>query len=153
MSEILVGSIAETAESVGLSQFFIGAIIVAIVGNAAEHWVAVYVAAKDKMDLAINIAIGSPRRSRCSSARCSSLISFFVGPKPLALVFNGFELAGLLLAVIIASHVAERGRVDLVRGPDAAGRLHGDGGHVPVRLDIRREGAPTNGPDARVRQC
>src|SRR3954452_18237951 len=59
MSEILVGSISEAAEGVGLSEFFIGVIVVAIVGNAAEHWVAVLVARKDKMDLAVNIAIGS----------------------------------------------------------------------------------------------
>src|SRR4051794_40860713 len=59
MSEILVDSITETAESIALSQFFIGAVVVAIVGNAAEHWVAVLVAAKNKMDLAVNIAIGS----------------------------------------------------------------------------------------------
>ena len=54
-----MGSISEAAESIGLSEFFIGAIVVAIVGNAAEHWVAVLVAAKDKMDLAVNIAVGS----------------------------------------------------------------------------------------------
>ena len=65
-------------ESVGLSEFFIGVIVVAIVGNAAEHRVAVLVAWKDKMDLAVNIAIGSAARSRCSwrpcwsCARCSS---------------------------------------------------------------------------------
>src|SRR5690349_22705437 len=56
MSELLVGSIEHAAKSVGLSQFFIGVVIVAIVGNAAEHWVAVMVALKDKMDLAVNIA-------------------------------------------------------------------------------------------------
>ncbi|MGE0068420.1 MAG: calcium/proton exchanger, partial [Solirubrobacterales bacterium] len=50
MSEVLVGSITEASESVGLSEFFIGVIVVAIVGNAAEHWVAVLVAMKDKMD-------------------------------------------------------------------------------------------------------
>src|SRR3954452_24174792 len=59
MSEILVHSISEAAHNIGLSEFFIGAIVVAIVGNAAEHWVAVLVARKDKMDLAVNIAIGS----------------------------------------------------------------------------------------------
>src|SRR5687767_4270613 len=59
MSEILVGSIAEASESIGVSEFFVGVIVVAIVGNAAEHWVAVLMAAKDKMDLAVNIAIGS----------------------------------------------------------------------------------------------
>ena len=66
MAEILVGSISEASEDLGLSEFFVGVFVVAIVGNAAEHWVAVLVAAKDKMDLAINIAIGSAPRSRCS---------------------------------------------------------------------------------------
>src|SRR3954463_4936182 len=55
MSEILVDSITETAEQISLSEFFIGAVVVAVVGNAAEHWVAVLVAAKNKMDLAVNI--------------------------------------------------------------------------------------------------
>ena len=59
MSEILVDSISDAAQTLGLSEFFIGVIVVAIVGNAAEHWVAVLVAMKDKMDLAVNIAIGS----------------------------------------------------------------------------------------------
>jgi Ca2+:H+ antiporter len=109
MSEILVGSIAHTAESVGLSEFFIGAVIVAVVGNAAEHWVAVYVAAKDKMDLAINIAVGSAAQVALFVGPVLVVISFFVGPNPLALVFNGFELAGIVLAVIIASHVTSQG--------------------------------------------
>jgi Ca2+:H+ antiporter len=109
MSEILVGSIAHTAESMGLSEFFIGAVIVAVVGNAAEHWVAVYVAAKDKMDLAINIAVGSAAQVALFVGPLLVVISFFVGPEPLALVFNGFELGGILLAVIIASHVTSQG--------------------------------------------
>jgi Ca2+:H+ antiporter len=109
MSEILVGSIAHTAETVGLSEFFIGAVIVAVVGNAAEHWVAVYVAAKDKMDLAVNIAVGSAAQVALFVGPVLVVISFFVGPNPLALVFNGFELAGIVLAVIIASHVTSQG--------------------------------------------
>jgi Ca2+:H+ antiporter len=109
MSEILVGSIAETAESVGLTEFFIGAVVVAIVGNAAEHWVAVYVAAKDKMDLAINIAIGSAAQVALFVGPLLVVISFFVGPQPLPLVFNGFELGAILLAVIIASHITGQG--------------------------------------------
>jgi len=109
MSEILVGSIAHTAESMGLSEFFIGAVIVAVVGNAAEHWVAVYVAAKDKMDLAINIAVGSAAQVALFVGPVLVLISFFVGPNPLALVFNGFELAGVVLAVMVASHVTSQG--------------------------------------------
>jgi Ca2+:H+ antiporter len=109
MSEILVSSIAETAESVGLTEFFIGAVIVAIVGNAAEHWVAVYVAAKDKMDLAVNIAIGSGAQVALFVGPLLVVLSFFVGPHPLALAFNGFEVAGIVLAVIVASHITSQG--------------------------------------------
>ena len=116
MSEILVGSIAETAESMGLSEFFIGAVIVAVVGNAAEHWVAVYVAAKDKMDLAVNIAVGSAAQVALFVGPLLVVISFFVGPSPLALVFNGFELGGVLMAVIIASHVTSQGESTWFQG-------------------------------------
>ena len=80
MSEILVGSISETAEHVGISEFFIGVIIVAVVGNAAEHWVAVYVAAKNKMDLAVNIAIGSSAQVALFVAPVLVLLSFVFGP-------------------------------------------------------------------------
>src|SRR5919107_2082672 len=110
MSEILVGSIAHTAESMGLSEFFIGAVIVAVVGNAAEHWVAVYVAAKDKMDLAVNIAVGSAAQVALFVGPLLVVLSFFVGPEPLGLVFNGFELSALLMAVIIVSHITGEGQ-------------------------------------------
>jgi Ca2+:H+ antiporter len=109
MSEILVGSISDAARSVGLSEFFIGAIVVAIVGNAAEHWVAVLVARKNNMDLAINIAIGSSAQIALFVAPLLMLFSFVIGPHPMALVFNGFELGGLLLAAIIANEVTQEG--------------------------------------------
>jgi Ca2+:H+ antiporter len=109
MSEILVGSISETAAKAGLSEFFIGVIVVAIVGNAAEHWVAVLVAAKDKMDLAVNIAIGSSAQIALFVGPVLVLTSFVLGPHPLALVFNGFELGGILLAIMIANHVTNEG--------------------------------------------
>ena len=106
MSEVLVGSIEEASQAVGLSEFFIGVIVVAIVGNAAEHWVAVLVAMKDKMDLAVNIAIGSSAQIALFVAPILVLASFSLGPHPLALVFNGFELGAILLAVLIANYVA-----------------------------------------------
>src|ERR687886_716885 len=102
MSELLVGSISDAAGSGGLSQFFIGAIVVAFVGNAAEHWVAVLVAAKNKMDLAVNIAIGSSAQIALFVAPVLVLCSFFLGPHPMALVFNGLELAAVTVAAIIA---------------------------------------------------
>jgi len=109
MSEVLVGSISDASRSVGLSEFFIGVIVVAIVGNAAEHWVAVLVAAKDKMDLAVNIAIGSAAQVALFVAPVLVLASTFVGPHPLALVFNGFELGAVLLAILIANYVTQDG--------------------------------------------
>jgi Ca2+:H+ antiporter len=109
MSEILVGSIQEAASGVGLSEFFIGVIVIAIVGNAAEHWVAVLVARKDKMDLAVNIAIGSSAQIALFAAPLLVLCSFVIGPHPMALVFNGFEIGAVLLAVIIANHVTNEG--------------------------------------------
>jgi Ca2+:H+ antiporter len=116
MSEILVGSISEAAETVNLSQFFIGAIIVAIVGNVAEHWVAVLVARKDKMDLAVNIAIGSSAQIALFVAPMLVLASFLVGPNPMPLVFNGFELAAVILAVIIANRLTAEGESNWFEG-------------------------------------
>jgi Ca2+:H+ antiporter len=109
MSEILVGSITEASESVGLSEFFIGVIVVAIVGNAAEHWVAVLVAYKNKMNLAVNIAIGSSAQVALFVAPILVFASFVLGPEPMALVFNGFEVGALLFAVLIANYVTHEG--------------------------------------------
>src|SRR5215207_9282360 len=109
MSEILVGSISEASESIGLSPFFVGVIVVAIVGNAAEHWVAIYFAARDKMDLAVNIAIGSSAQIALFAAPVLVLLSLFVGDFPMALVFNGFELGAVVFAVLIAQQVTQEG--------------------------------------------
>jgi Ca2+:H+ antiporter len=116
MSEILVGSIEEASEDIGLSEFFVGVFVVAIVGNAAEHWVAVLVAAKDKMDLAVNIAIGSSAQIALFVAPLLVLLSFVVGPDPMALVFNGYELGGLLFAVLIANLVTQEGESNWFEG-------------------------------------
>jgi Ca2+:H+ antiporter len=116
MSEVLVGSIAEASKSVGLSEFFIGVIVVAIVGNAAEHWVAVLVARKDKMDLSVNIAIGSSAQVALFVAPVLVMASFLIGPHPLALVFNGFELGAVLIAVLIANYVTQDGRSNWFEG-------------------------------------
>jgi Ca2+:H+ antiporter len=116
MAEILVGSISEASEEIGLSEFFVGVFVVAIVGNAAEHWVAVLVAAKDKMDLAVNIAIGSSAQIALFVAPLLVLLSFVFGPDPMALVFNGYELGGLLFAVLIANFVVQEGESNWFEG-------------------------------------
>jgi Ca2+:H+ antiporter len=116
MSEVLVGSISAASESLGLSEFFIGAVVVAIVGNAAEHWVAVVVARKDKMDLSVNIAIGSGAQVALFVAPVLVLAAFFIGPGPLPLVFNAYEICALAIAVLIVNHVARDGRSTWLEG-------------------------------------
>jgi Ca2+:H+ antiporter len=109
MSEILVGSIEEASEGIGLSPFFVSIIVVAIVGNAAEHWVAVYFAWKDKMDLSVNIAIGSSAQIALFVAPVLVLLSFVIGPFPMPLIFNGLELGAIMLAILIANFVTHEG--------------------------------------------
>jgi Ca2+:H+ antiporter len=103
MSEFLVGSIEHASHDVGLSQFFVGAFVVAIVANAAEHFVAVVAAARDKMDLAVNIAIGSSAQVGLFVGPVLVILSFLFGPGPMALVFNGYELAALIFAALLST--------------------------------------------------
>jgi Ca2+:H+ antiporter len=116
MSEILVGSITEASASIGVSEFFVGVIVVAIVGNAAEHWVAVLVASKDKMDLAVNISIGSSAQIALFVAPMLVLASFVIGPQPMALVFNGFELGAVVIAILVAQVVTHEGESNWFEG-------------------------------------
>jgi Ca2+:H+ antiporter len=116
MSEVLVGAISEASHDIGLSEFFVGVFVVAIVGNAAEHWVAVLVAMKNKMDLAVNIAIGSSAQIALFVAPVLVIASFFVGDHPLALIFNGYELGALLFAILIANFVTQEGESNWFEG-------------------------------------
>jgi Ca2+:H+ antiporter len=116
LSEILVGSIEGAAESAGLSDFFMGAVVVAIAGNAAEHWVAVAVAWKQQMDLAMNIAIGSAAQVALFVAPVLVICSFFVGPFPMPLVFNGYEIAAMVGATWMVSYLVTEGRTNWFEG-------------------------------------
>ena len=96
-------------KGIGLSPFFVSLIIVAVVGNAAEHWVAVYFAHRDKMDISISIAIGSSAQVALFVMPVLILLSFVIGPFPLALEFSSIEIGAVLLAVLIAAHVSQDG--------------------------------------------
>lgn len=109
MSEVLVGSIEHASQAIGLSPFFVGAFVVAIVGNAAEHYVAVAVAIKDQMDLAINIAIGSAAQIGLFVAPVLVILSFVFGPAPMSLVFNGYEIAAMIFAALISTTLISDG--------------------------------------------
>ena len=121
MSELLVGSIEQASHDIGLSQFFVGAFVVAIVGNAAEHYVAIVAAAKDKMDLAVNIAIGSSAQIGLFVAPVLVILSFLVGPVPMALVFNGYELVALIFAALLSTTLIADGESTWFEGVELLG--------------------------------
>src|SRR5215510_64393 len=116
MSEILVGSIQPAAQSLGLGSVFVGVFIVAILGNAAEHATAVTVAMKDRMDLALSIAIGSSVQVALFVAPVLVLVSLAIGPAPMDLAFPAGLVLAVLLAVLISGQVAGDGRSDWLKG-------------------------------------
>ena len=120
-SDTLVGSVEHTSQQLGLSQFFIGAIVVAIVGNAAEHYVAVVAAAKDQMDLTVSIAVGSAAQVGLLLAPLVALASIVIGPERMPLVFNGYELAALLCGGWLAAAVTWGGVSTRRRGAGLLG--------------------------------
>jgi Ca2+:H+ antiporter len=104
-----VHSLDGFAHAVGLSEFFISAVIVALVGNAAEHGGAVVIARRGKMDLASEIAISSSAQVAVFLVPAVVLLSFAVTP-PLALSFRPIELAGMGGAAAIVAVVIRDGR-------------------------------------------
>jgi Ca2+:H+ antiporter len=115
MSEILVGVIEPTAEDWGLSELFVGVMLVPLVGNAAEHLVAVQVAYFNKMDLSLGIAIGSGLQVALFVAPVLVLVGELIN-KPIPLVFNSFEITALLAASLIAVVICQDGESNWLEG-------------------------------------
>lgn len=115
LSELLVGEVEVTAHTVGMSQLFIGVILVAIIGNAAEHSTAILMAMKNKMDLAINIALGSSSQIALFVAPFIVFFSFMIG-KPMNLVFTEIEVLAVVVSVIILPFVATDGECNWLEG-------------------------------------
>lgn len=109
VSEILVASVEHAAQSFGMSSVFVGVIVVAIVGNAAEHSTAILVARKNRMDLSLSIAIGSSLQIALFVAPLLVLLSHFVGPQPMDLVFTLAEVLAVAMSIIITGQVADDG--------------------------------------------
>jgi Ca2+:H+ antiporter len=116
MSELLVGSIQPAAASLGLGSAFVGVFVVAILGNAAEHATAITVAMKNRMDLALSIAIGSSIQVALFVAPVLVLASLAVGPRPMNLVLPGGLVLSVLLAVLISGQTVADGRSDWLKG-------------------------------------
>lgn len=108
LSEILVGVVRDVVAQFGWTELFIGVIIVAIIGNVAEHLSAITAALKNKMDLSIQIAVGSATQVVMFVAPALVLISLMFG-KPMNLVFNTFELVTIVFSVFVTNAVVEDG--------------------------------------------
>ena len=115
MSEMLVGALEHATKTMGLTQLFVGVILVALVGNAAEHSTAVMMALKNKMDLALGIAVGSSLQIALLVAPVLVFASYLFGA-PLDLIFTPFEVAAVTISVLIVGFVAMDGESHWMEG-------------------------------------
>lgn len=115
MSEILVGVLEPTAESWGLSEVFIGLIVVPLVGNVAEHLVAARAAWNNDMDLSLGIALGSALQVALFVAPLLVLLGELID-KPIPMIFNGWELIALIAAVLLAVAISQDGESNWLEG-------------------------------------
>lgn len=120
MSEVLVGSIEPVAEAWGLSELFIGVMLVPLVGNIAEHIVAVQMAYQNKMDLSLGIAVGSGLQIALFVTPVLIGVSVLLGT-PMTLVFNQYELAALVGASLIAAIISVDGESNWLEGAQLLG--------------------------------
>jgi Ca2+:H+ antiporter len=115
LSESLVGVVEEVVSGLGISEFFLGIILIPIIGNVAEHLVAVQMAARNQMDLSVEIAVSSSLQIALLVAPLLVFISLAVG-NPLTLVFNQFELVALLTGVVVSALVSADGESTWLEG-------------------------------------
>jgi Ca2+:H+ antiporter len=115
MSEMLVGTVEHASHFLGMNKVFIGVVVVAIVGNAAEHSTAVLVALKNEMDLAVGIALGSALQIALFVAPVLVFTSY-LRSEPMDLRFTSLEVLAVLIGVLIARMVAEDGESNWLEG-------------------------------------
>lgn len=115
LAELMVGSVEEASHAIGLTELFVGVIVVAIVGNAAEHSTAILVALRNRMDLSLSIAIGSSIQIALFVAPALVWISYFMGV-PMDLVFTVPEIVAMALAVTITAQIAGDGESNWLEG-------------------------------------
>jgi Ca2+:H+ antiporter len=115
LSEILVQGVEKVACEMHINKIFIGVILVAIIGNAAEHSTAVFMALRNKMDLSICVALGSGSQIALFVAPLLVFISFFLG-KPMTLFFSEFEVMAVAVSVLILGYVTNDGECNWLEG-------------------------------------
>jgi Ca2+:H+ antiporter len=116
MSELLVGAVEESATALGMNEVFVGVILVAIIGNAAEHSSAILLAGQNRMDAAINIAVGSSIQIALFVAPVLIFLSHIIGPAPLDLIFTRLEVVAVAISVGIMALVCLDGESNWMEG-------------------------------------
>ena len=116
MSELLVGSVEHAAHEFGMTSIFVGVIVVAIVGNAAEHSSAILMAVKNRMDLSLGIAMGSSMQIALFVAPLLVLVSHWIGPRPMDLLFTPAEIVAVVLSVAITAQICGDGESHWLEG-------------------------------------
>lgn len=116
-SELLVGAVEPVVTGLGVSEFFLGIILIPIVGNVAEHMVAVEVAGRNQMDLSVEIAVASSLQIALFVAPVLVFVSLLLG-NPLQLIFNTFELLALIAGVLITALVSMDGESNWLEGAE-----------------------------------
>lgn len=116
MSEVLVGAVEEASHVLGLTEVFVGVIVVAVVGNAAEHSTAILVAMKNQMDLALNIAIGSSIQIALFVAPVLVFASYLMPHGPMDLRFTPFEVLAVIASVAVVNLVSQDGESNWLEG-------------------------------------
>jgi Ca2+:H+ antiporter len=114
-SEFLVSGIDPVVKTLGLSELFIGVIIIPIIGNAAEHSTAVMMALKNNMEIGLEIAIGSSTQIALFVAPLLVFLGYFLG-NPLDLLFTSYELVAIVMGIVITSVVNMDGRSNWLEG-------------------------------------
>jgi Ca2+:H+ antiporter len=114
-AEYLVDSIDAIVQTAGISETFVGLILLPIVGNAAEHVTAVIVASKGKMDLAINVAIGSSMQIALFVTPFLVILGWIIG-KPMSLRFETFETVVFFLSVLVVNYLIQDGKSNYLEG-------------------------------------
>ncbi len=108
--------VEHAATALGMTELFVGLVVVSIAGNAAESTAAVRAALKNRMDLSVGIAVGSSIQIALFVAPVLVLLSHFVGPAPMNLVFTPIEIGALVLAVVIVGQIASDGDSNWLEG-------------------------------------
>jgi len=116
LSELLVGAVSETATNLGMSELFVGVVIIAVVGNAAEHYSAVTLAVRNDMDASISIAVGSSTQIALFVAPALVFLSYAIAPQPMDLLFTVFEVVAIGLAVISIALISHDGETHWMEG-------------------------------------